>query len=167
MIVYRKGTNLNVVKNIENCSDIFDTTINIEVEQISLLLLYMDVSDKSRNITIKRCLEKRIESMDIDKKLMFCDFNGHLGSIGRQDINWNGKLAPGLMEKYNLILFNYDCKCKGGITRQQGAKSSIGFIFVNQPMHHNFMHMTIDEDKELFGLSDHCFLILNLSIHKT
>ena len=77
------------------------------------------------------------------------DFNGHIGFIGPQNLNYNGNNVLNLIEKWNLILLNGDEKCEGVITRRQRIiGSAIDFILVNQEMYNFFESMNIDEDKE-------------------
>ena len=42
---------------------------------------------------------------------------------------------------------------------QGGSQSAIDFLFINQPMCDNFLDMAVDERKDIFDLSYHCFLI--------
>lgn len=71
-----------------------------------LMFVYMAVTEV-RNNAIKQILERKVEEIDNEEKLMILgDFNGHLGSIGPQEINWNGK-------KTKLMLLNGDDKSKG------------------------------------------------------
>lgn len=69
------------------------------------------------------------------------------------------------MDKAMLILLNGDEKCSGEKTRNQRMeKSAIDFIFVNQRIYRNFTYMSIDEEKEIFHLSDHCFVIAKFDL---
>ena len=60
------------------------------------------------------------------------DFNGHIGLLGKQKLNRNGKVVLNLMEKYNLILLNMDANCCGETTRSQNnEQSTIDYVLVN------------------------------------
>ena len=87
------------------------------------------------------------------------DFNGHLGFIGEQEVDSNGRMVLELMERYNLILLNADDRCEGKITRSfRQEKSAIDFVLVNEKLYENYKSLRIDEEKEYYDLSDHCML---------
>ena len=55
--------------------------------------------------------------MDEDSDLILLgDFNAHVGIVGPQELNRNGRLLLNLMETYSLILLNNNEKCVGEIT---------------------------------------------------
>ena len=69
------------------------------------------------------------------------DFNGHLGFIGAQQVNFNGQLIMKPMERWNLTRLNGVEGCIGENTREQGGVSSaIDFVLTNQSM---FGHLKI------------------------
>ena len=41
------------------------------------------------------------------------DFNAHMGIIGDQDVNYNGRIVLDMMTEDNMILFNDTEMCKG------------------------------------------------------
>ena len=143
--------------------------IEVEIRNITLkiLLVYMDVTNEERNVKIRRELNEILEqSLEEDNLIILGDFNGHVGFIGPQDINRNGKYVLELMEKYNLILVNGDDRCNGEITREEnGFKSAIDFILVNNNMYNKYNYMEIDEDKNIYRLSDHCLLKMNIELN--
>ena len=87
------------------------------------------------------------------------DFNGHIGFLGLQPTNKNGKLMLDLIDNNNLILLNGHADCRGEVTWQQRErKSTIDYLIVDEEMHQRFKNMIIDEQKEEFDLSDHNML---------
>lgn len=73
-----------------------------------------------------------------------------------------------LMEKESLILLNNDDRCDGQFTREEGGiKSAIDFVLVNSIMYQNFINMKIDEEKNIYDLSDHCVLQTNFLLRDT
>ena len=71
-----------------------------------------------------------------------------------------------MMDDYNLILLNGLPDCKGEITWQQNEKVSfIDYIFADVVMHKSFSCMTIDENKEIFDLSDHNLLVATFNVN--
>ena len=166
----KKGGGLSVLINKKNYRDIKEQDckntdilkVNIEIKNVNirLLLTYLDVKDKQRNKKIMNQLDQELSSVhDEEKVILLGDFNGHLGYIGPQALNFNGENLLNIMEKWNLILLNGDNECVGEITRRQGdIGSTIDFILVNQAMYKYFEKMTVDENKDQFDLSDHCLL---------
>ena len=44
------------------------------------------------------------------------DFNAHVGIIGKQELNYNGKIVLDIMTENNMIMINDTVKCKGTYT---------------------------------------------------
>ena len=149
-----------------DCSDLLFIDTEIGNKKVKVILVYMDVVSEERNIKIRKELDDILENCtDEDNIVVLGDFNGHLGFIGPQEINRNGRYVLEIMERYNLILLNGDDKCNGEITREEnGIKSTIDFILVNSNMYPVFKEMEIDEDKKIYDLSDHCLIKLNLEV---
>ena len=106
-------------------------------------------------------------SDDEERIMVLGDFNGHIGFIGAQEININGKYIIQMMESFNLILLNGDAKCTGSTTREEnGFKSTIDYIMINDSLYNNFRNIVIDEEKDLYDLSDHCLLNANFEFPK-
>ena len=62
-------------------------------------------------------------------------------------------------ERWNLVVLNADERCEGVSTRVQGnERSVIDFYLVNERMYGMFERMKVDEHKEMFDMSDHCYL---------
>ena len=95
----------------------------------------------------------------MQKVIVLGDFNGHLGYLGNQKLDTNGKRVLDFIEKNSMILLNADDKCQGTVTREEsGHKSSIDFVLVNTEFYRDFVGMKIDEEKNITDLSDHCLL---------
>ena len=149
------------VEMIETRSDdILCFSVWISNVKIFIILVYMDVKDQGRNDKIKREVLDILEDMGMDDNVMVLgDFNGHLGIIGEQQLDKNGKYVFDLMEKYNLVLMNGDDRCQGVTTREEcGNKSSIDFVLCNSNLYKYFNCMRIDEVKKIYDLSDHCLI---------
>ena len=136
--------------------------VHIKVEQsvnFALMLIYMDTKDQTRNVKLQHCIDKAIEEEESRKSLVLGDFNGHLGYIGRQKQDKNGKYVESLIENNNFILLNGDERCIGEVTREEnGNKSTIDFMLVNRILYNDFVKLEIDENKTWFDLSDHCLM---------
>ena len=72
-----------------------------------------------------------------------------------------------MIQDENLILLNFDSRCKGTYTWQRGEqKSAIDLIMVNQCGYEKFEEMEINKKKEIYDLSDHCMVRLSLKMKK-
>ena len=154
------GDQLKVeMEKIENIhQDILGAKGKFKDIVVIILLVYFSVNDTPRNDEIKAKIEAIVEQyQDEDCGVMLLgDFNAHVGFIGDQQLNRNGKIILDMMERFNLILLNGDERCDGKSTWQQGnKKSSIDHILVNEKMYNRFRGMKIDEDKEVLDFSDH------------
>ena len=77
------------------------------------------------------------------------DFIVHLGIIGDQDVNYNGKILLDMMTEDNMILLNDTEKCKGIYTWGIGDKTSdIDFILVNTLTYKLCQEINIDENRK-------------------
>lgn len=139
--------------------DILGIKIHSKGIKFVLILIYMDVKDQKRNDKIRKDIGDVIQKFENNKMIILGDFNGHLGFIGDQRLDLNGKFVLNLMEKENMILLNNDEKCDGKYTREENnSKSAIDFVLVNKNMYKNFEKMTIDEERKHYDLSDHCVI---------
>ena len=64
---------------------------------------------------------RHIENCE-DEELIFLlgDFNGHIGILGNQQLNYNGKLVMDIKTECDLILLNSTEKCDGTYTWSRG-----------------------------------------------
>ena len=134
-----------------------------------MIITYASTNDDNRNKNIYDVIYKNIENLEINEKLLILgDLNGHIGILGPQKINKNGKKILDLVEKYNLGILNLDPKCSGEITRQQGDfKSTIDFAICNEEMQKLFLNMFIDDEWEVLKISDHNLISIDFSYKKS
>ena len=156
-ILYKKNEDIEVEEITSIHPDIFVGKVKIGNYNFKVIVTYISTNDFNRNNVIYNEIQNHIESFDInDNILILGDFNGHLGFLGPQKINKNGKKLLDLSEKYNLSIINLDTNCLGEITWQQGnMKSAIDFALCNQRMLNNLIEMIIDEEWEILKISDH------------
>ena len=96
------------------------------------------------------------------------DFNAHLGIIGDQDVNYNGRIVLDMMTEDNMILLNDTGKCKGIYTWRRGdKKSAVDFILVNTLTYKWCQEMDIDVKQEKFDLSYHNLIEISLKLNDT
>ena len=172
----KKGGGLMVIlskdvegKQLDNQnSDLLYCKLRIKSFDFRLILVYMDVTDQRRNDGIRQELKDILEQIQENEKLIVLgDFNGHLGFLGEQSLNENGRFVIDMMEENNLILLNTDESCIGVNTREEnGHKSAIDFVLVNDLMYRTFTGMEIDETKEKFDISDHCLIKVNFKVRR-
>ena len=106
-----------------------------------------------------------IRNLEDDILILLGDFNGHLGFIGDQPQNFNGKIVLDIMTEYNLILINGTEKCNGTITwSRRDQRSAIDFILMNNKGYQICEQMKIDEGQDEFDLSDHNLINLDLKM---
>ena len=87
------------------------------------------------------------------------DMNGRLKSLEPQiETDNNGKMVEEWTKKFNLHHLNLSEKCIGlhTICDRVGRKSAIDHILINGKMMESFKGMSIDDNKELLNISDHC-----------
>ena len=93
------------------------------------------------------------------------DFNGHLGYLGNQEENNNGKITNEMLQKNDLILLNIDENCQGVYTWQRGKdKSVIDLVMVNQRMYQHVRKIFINDERNRNDLSDHNLIQVDVNI---
>ena len=164
MLLWNKNNGIKIEKIDTNHSDILLAFVEIGKCSFYLLLVYMATNDDLINIQIYKEVYKCIESFSNEKFLILGDFNGHIGTLGHQKMNKNGKKIINLVDKYNLHILNLDLRCDGIITWQQNnLQSVIDYGIVNECMYENFVSMMIDESWEIIKISDHNFINFKFS----
>ena len=79
------------------------------------------------------------------------DFNAHVGIIGEQELNYNGKIVLDIMTENNMIMLNDTDKCKGTYTWSRGQNKSVVYLVsVNSLAFGICDQMEIDEQQEQF-----------------
>ena len=129
-------------------------------KQVRIILVYMSVEtkseDKERNEKIKREIDEKLEENQDTAIMLLGDFNGHVGFLGRQKVDRNGRFATEMMNNNKTILLNCDDKCDGIYTwESKEYRSAIDYVLVNSKMYQSVHKMTIDEHQEHLDLSDH------------
>ena len=119
---------------------------------------------KGSNNDINQRIGNYLQENEDRAILVMGDFNAHTGQLG-EPINRNGKLLIDLIEKNNLVNLNGTLECEGKVTWEaRGLKSAIDYALANQKMMDKYVNMKIDEEREVFDLSDHCMIKVALSL---
>ena len=157
MIIYKKRY-ATIDQHMTKSNNLMHASCKIDCEQFQIILVYMSVDNTLQNKTIMKEIESIIEDTH-ESYMVLGDFNGHLGFLGPHPMNKNGELLYKLVDKHNLIWLNGHPECTGEITwEQKDMRSVIDYILVNNKMHDNFINLKIDDNKEIFDLSDHNLL---------
>ena len=145
------------------------TNPDILVGKFILILIYFaTAADNARTNLIEKELYKQIEKFSNRNLSVLGDFNAHIGLIGKQKLDRNGKKVLNLMEHFNLSLLNLENTCIGQTTWEQNEyKSTIDFIMTNLSMYSAFETMLIDENHEKIKISDHNFISASFKFKKT
>ena len=91
-------------------SNVSENLLIVRVEiigfEVVIFVIYLDVKDRERNRKIVEDLERNLEKHEDRNIILMGDFNGHLGFIGAQQVNFNDQLIVKLTERWNLTLLN-------------------------------------------------------------
>ena len=169
LMIASRAEEIEMEKRECNNPDVMVVDVEWRGWRFKMILIYMDVQEEARNIRIKNKVKEVVEETDVDEDLILLgDFNAHLGFIGPQKLNKNGKVVIDLMEACSLILLNGDDRCEGQITRSiREERSSIDFVLVNRSAYNKFRKMEVDEEKYWFDTSDHCMIRVDFAVeHK-
>ncbi|CAL4059364.1 unnamed protein product, partial [Meganyctiphanes norvegica] len=94
-------------------------------------------------------------------------FNAHIGLLGAQTIDRNGRMILKWLNEYNLTMLNLDDRCEGTTTWEaRDQKSTVDFVLVNQKMYSRFIEMEIDEKREKIDISDHNLITVTFKMKK-
>ena len=171
-IIVRKDfcCKLEYAKINTHSKDILHVKMKIGPEIMDIILVYFLVNKKENEKVNRETYNEisRIVRSCQDKLILLGDFNGHLSELGHHVENFNGRIVKDLMNDNDLTLMNMDPMCEGLYTWQMGThKSVIDYVLVNGDTYGLITEMKIDEECEIFDLSDHKMISLNLKIkHK-
>ena len=152
-------------------SDILHVEFRVKMTSFHIILVYFSVANKEEDRIRNKQMRKEVEKIvgkleDLNQiYLVLGDMNGHTGLIGYQKENENGKMVKDWMNNFGLVLLNLDEKCTGTYTwGRNDQKSVIDYALANGHCYQLFSAMKIDEDKEIFDLSDHNMITVELKL---
>lgn len=146
-------------------SNILHTDFQINSTKVSLILTYFSCTNQQRNIKMKKEITEKVKDSSDKHTIVLGDFNSHVGFQGPQPLNKNGELVLDMMEETNLTLLNGLPECTGEITRSQNnTKSAIDLVLVNDRLLSLFSQMVIDENKDIYDLSDHNLVQIDFKV---
>ena len=170
-IIYKKA-HMNIEKLPTEDRNILHAELKCGNMEMCIILVYLSCTDFQRNVKIKKEINDIANKAQHKHVIILGDFNGHVGFLGPQTLNRSGELVLEMTEELDYTILNGTPQCVGEITRSQNNfESAIYLALVNGKLLNNYTHMTIDEDKNIFDLSDHnlikvFFLINNPALCK-
>ena len=139
--------------------------------KVTIILIYLSVirsaSERKSNQEIMTEIGRGISHCDDDEFVFIMgDFNAHVGIIGDQKLNYNGKIVLDIMTENNMIMLNDTDKCTGTYTWSRGqSKSVIDFVLVNSLSLGICDQMDLDEQQAQFDLTDHNLIEISLKLN--
>ena len=121
LLMHKSNKYIKFDQSQENNKDILVVNGQVGLDKMKIILTYLATGNnnasKERNKNIKERIETLLnDSSDDENLILMGDFNGHLGLIGKQKEDENGKIVKELSNKYNLIIANLEETCEGKIT---------------------------------------------------
>ena len=168
MIAHRRSSKIELELKPSRSPDILEVQGCIYKTRISILLVYFATGrkkvDSDRNRKIRLEVEEKLGSVSEDScVILLGDFNGHIGFLGDQEIDVNGRMILEWLGQFSLTLLNCDDRCEGKYTWQNAnQRSCIDFIMTNGNTYDKFRYMEIDENKLEIDVSDHNLISVHL-----
>ena len=136
MIIHKNDQNFDMQQEQGNNKDLLILRGKFKNQNTTIILVYLSVvkgeEERKNNQQIQREIKKYINKYEDDIWILLGDFNGHIGIIGEQPQNLNGKIVLDLMSECRLVLVNATEKCNNTYTWSRGEqKSAIEFILMN------------------------------------
>ena len=165
MILYREEEEFYFEKIENNYRDCLEVRGKIGKEEVNLIVIYLgtgsdrEVLEKNREMLLY--LMERKEEADRKEEIFMIigDFNCHLGYLGYQQENENGKIVNKFIEETGILVLNVDERCRGVFTWERGeSRSVIDLAMANERGYETFVDMEIDEKREKMDISDHCLI---------
>ena len=170
MVLFEEKEDLRLEKEVNEYRDCLEMKGNFGREMVNLTVVYLRTGsgreelEQNREI-LERMKEKAWEAEERGEGYIAVgDFNGHLGYLGYQEENENGKNVNKMIEESGLLLLNVDDKCEGVYTWRRGdSKSAIDLVLANERVYTMINRVMIDEKQERIDLSDHCMIEIELT----
>ena len=124
LLIMYKEEKYYLQKMTTRSTEILHVEGEIGREQIRIVLVYMKTGNDNEKKNIIEEIGQIVEEKEMQQKatIVLGDFNGHLGYLGNQEENMNGKLINKMIKEEDLILLNIDSRCKGTYTWQRGEQ---------------------------------------------
>ena len=174
MVIYEEENGLSLDEEESGHRDCLQMKGNFGNETINLTVVYLKTGngreELEQNREILGRMKERAEEAEAREECYIAvgDFNGHLGYLGYQEENENGKSINRMLEESGLILLNVDEKCEGVFTWLRGeSRSAIDLVMSNEKGYSMIKKVKIDEKQEKIDLSDHCMIEIEMEIGRS
>ena len=105
LMVVARAEEIEMEKKECNNPDVMVVGVEWQGWKFRMILVYMDVQEEARNIRIRNRVREVVEGIDVEENLILLgDFNAHLGFVGPQKLNKNGKVVVDLMESWRYVI---------------------------------------------------------------
>ena len=102
-IMMTKNVN-NTIEKVDNIhSDILHAKLKIQQLNFTIILVYMSANDNNRNNIIQKKINTILRTAENEPITLLGDFNGHVGFLGPQETNTNGRRVLQWITEHNLI----------------------------------------------------------------
>ena len=134
MAVWKEDEDTEIKQLKCKSEDMLIIEVNKAKEKHIIVTVYLSVNDTEKNKEMIKEIISTTEKYKEEKLIIMGDLNAHIGLVGSQSVNQNGRLVRDLMEHTNLIMLNLDEeKTTGEITWSQGnMESVIDFVLCNE-----------------------------------
>ena len=92
MVLHKEGRHIQCKKEDSDHSDVLYVRCKFQNTEIVIILVYMSTNDKTRNKCIQQKVESILRKEEQGSLLLLGDFVGHLGFLGPQQCDENGKM---------------------------------------------------------------------------
>ena len=149
LILHKKDSKFQFTKEESTSRDLLLLKGLIGTVKFVVMLAYLRTGNDTETIRYNEIilteLKRKIGGVpDGTAMVILGDFNAHLGYLGQQAENANGRLVQDMIEREDLILLNIDEECRGTYTWRRGEmQSAIDFVMVNDKARGIFSNMTL------------------------
>jgi len=164
LILHKDEKGINLEKVESKHQDVLAVRGIIHKIKLIIILVYLAIGNaqacRERNNQINDSIHDLVDQNKDDYGVVLMgDFNGHLGLLGTQQEDENGRRVKKIAKDHNLSIMNLDDKCDGQTTWiRADQRSCIGFILIDAKMMEIYEEMRIDENQSKWELSDHTIL---------
>ena len=166
MLLKKIDTEIEILESNILHEDCFMVTCKKNNLKFYLVIVYMSCHS-NENKVLTNAIDKFLQENEGKPFLIIGDLNAHTGTIVQDKINVNGKQVLKWIEDYNLIMVNNETICEGKYTwNSRGSRSVIDYVLASSEMYPFIAKMKIDEQNEIFDLSDHNLIDLELQVSR-
>ena len=192
LVAVREGTFLSIEKVTQKSEEGNILAVQVRYPNLTMRVVVGHAPQETEKLEIRQnffeSLKLEVERGQLNGEavLVLGDMNGKLETVDGKilkDHSGNGKLLSELISQHNLMVANLHPSTTGRWTRIRQTKknleqSQIDFILLDEKLYNGISDMVVDEckaytpyritkreGKQVVTFSDHCAMIVNLSIN--